>query len=74
MGNGTNAVKNYYKMYLPTCNDRSNKELFLCIVDQFLDAMHNDQLHLSTGALRHTKFWDVIGGNLRIFWQEISDA
>ena len=41
-GNGANAVKNYYKMYLPMCDDLSNKELFLCVVDQFLDAAHND--------------------------------
>ena len=41
-GNGTNAVNHSYKTYLLTCDDPSNKELLLYIVDQFLDAAHND--------------------------------
>ena len=73
-GNGTNAVKNCHKMHLPMCDDPSNKELFLCVIDQFLDASHDDRLHLSTGALCHAKFWDIIGGNSRIVWQKISDV
>ena len=56
MGNSANVIKNYYKMCLPTCDDLSNKELFLCIGDQFLDAAHNDHLHLSTGVSCCAKF------------------
>ena len=41
-GNGANTVDHSYKIYLPTCDDPSNKELLLCITDQFLDAAHND--------------------------------
>ena len=55
-GNGTNAVAHSYKMYLLTCDDPLNKELLLCIIDEFLDAVHNDRLHLSTGASCYTKF------------------
>ena len=73
-GNGANAVDHSCKMYLPMCDDPSNKELLLYIVDQFLDAAHDDRLHLSAGPLHHTKSWDVIGGNLRVVWQEISGA
>ena len=73
-GNGANAVENCHKMHLPTCDDPSNKELFLCIVDQFLDAAHNKWLKLSAGASRCAKFWDIIGGDSWIVWQEISVA
>ena len=55
-GNGANTVDHGHKMHLLTCDDPSNKELLLCIVDQFLDAAHNDRLHLSTGPSRCTKF------------------
>ena len=73
-GNGANTVDHSSKMYLPTCDDPSNKELLLYVINQFLNAAHNDRLHLSTGALHYSKFQDIIGGNLRIIWQEISDA
>ena len=73
-GQGQNAVDNYCKMHLLTCDDPSNKEQLLCIIDQFLDAAHNKRLHLSCGASRCTKFREVVGGNLRIVWQEISNA
>ena len=64
----------YAKMYLPVCDDPSNKEVFLYVIDQFLDAAHTDRLHLTTGAQRYTKFRSILGGDLRIAWQEISDA
>ena len=41
-GDGTNAADHSYNMCLPTCDDPSNKELLLCIIDQFLDAAHDD--------------------------------
>ena len=43
------------KMYLPTCDDPANKELFFYVLDQFMDATDNDRLHLSTGASRYSK-------------------
>ena len=51
-----------------------HKELLLCMIDQFLDAAHNDWLHLSAGILRCAKFWNVVGGDLCIVQHEISDA
>ena len=69
-----NQNERYAKMYLPVCDDPSHKEVFLYVIDQFLDAAHNDRLHLSTGPVRYTKFRDVLGGDLRIVWQQISDA
>ena len=41
-GNSANTVKNCHKMYLLMCDDPSNKELFLHVVDQFLNAAHDD--------------------------------
>ena len=73
-GEGENAVKHSYKMYLPTCDNTSNVEQLLYIIDQFLNAAHNDQLYLSTGVQCYTKFQDIIGSDLRIVWQGISDA
>ena len=72
-GTAPNTVERYYKMYLPVCDDPSNKELFLYVVDQFFDAAHNDRLHLD-GTGCYTKFRDVLGGDLRIAWQAISGA
>ena len=40
--NSRNAVAHGYKMCLLTCDDPSNKELLLYIIDQFLDAAHKD--------------------------------
>ena len=62
------------KLYLPSCDDPSKKELFLYVVDQFVDAAHNDRLHLSTGPSRYTKFREVLGGALRLRWQTISEG
>lgn len=62
------------KMYLPKAADSSNHELLIYVIDQFIDACHNDRLHLSTGVQRYTKFREVIGGDLRVEWQRISDA
>ena len=64
----------YCKMYLPVCDDPANKELLIYVIDQFLDAAHNDRLHLSTGAERYSKFRQVVDGSLRVEWQTISDA
>ena len=62
------------KMFLPVCDNTSNKELFLCIVDQFLNAAHDDHLHLDNGGDHCTKFRCILGGDLCIVWQGISDA
>ncbi len=62
------------KMYLPTCDDPSKKELFFYVIDQFLDAMSNDRLHLSTGPARYSKFRQVLNGTLRLSWQTLSTA
>ena len=73
-GTGDNARQRSSKMYLPVCSDPSNKELFLYVIDQFLDACDNDRLHLSQGPQRYTKFRQVLDGSLRIDWQELSDG
>ena len=71
-GSGANARDKYYKMYLPVCDDPSKKELFFYVIDQFLDAMSADRLHLTTGAERYSKFRMVVEGSLRLTWQTIS--
>ena len=73
-GNAPNTTDHYSKLYLPVVNDPSDKELFLYVIDQFMDASHNDRLHLSTGTSLYTKFRQVLGGDLRIRWQTLSDA
>ena len=70
----SNNVDHYYKMYLPVCSDVTNKEILLYVIDQFVDAAHNDRLHLSTGDSRYSKFRQVLDGSLRLDWQTISDA
>ena len=60
------------KMYLPTCDDPSKKELFFYVIDQFLDAMSAERLHLTTGNDRYTKFRAILNGSLRLSWQTIS--
>ena len=62
------------KMYLPSCEDPSKKELFFYVIDQFLDAISNDRLHLSTGPSRYSKFRVVIQGSIRLAWQTLSAA
>ena len=69
-----NQEAQHAKMYLPVCDDPSNKELFLYVIDQFIDASDNDRLHLSTGNVRYSKFRSVLGGDLRLKWQELSNA
>ena len=71
---GPNGREKHTKMYLPMCDNPSNKESFLCVVDAFLDAAHSERLHLADGASRHSKFRQVLGGALRASWQIISDA
>ena len=71
---GANPRDEFAKMYLPVCDDPSQKELFLYVVDQFMDATHDERLHLSTGPIRYTKFRIVLSGALRISWQTISDG
>ena len=68
------ASKDYVKMNLPVCAEPSNKELFLYVINQFLDATHEDHLHLTTGPQRYNKFHAVIDGTIRISWQSISDT
>ena len=70
----TQGVEHYFKLYLPTAYDPSEKELLLYVIDQFVDAAHNDRLHLSTGASHYTKLRQVLLGDLRITWQTLSDA
>lgn len=64
----------YDKLFLPVCNDPSNKELFLYIINQFFDAAHNNCLHFTQGAQCYTKFHAVLGGALRISWTTIADV
>ena len=71
-GNAANARDHSYKMYLPTCDDPAKKELFFCVIDQFLDGMSDDRLHLSTGPQRYSKFRLVMEQSLRLQWQTIS--
>ena len=70
----TNNNTEQAKIILPVLNDSSNKEMFLYVIDQFIDAAHNDRLHLSTGNSRYTKFRSVINGDVRMSWQQLSDA
>ena len=74
VGTGTRAKDKYTKMYLPVCDDPSNKELFLYVVDAFIDAAAAERLHLTTGNELYNKFRQVVGGALRIAWVVISDA
>lgn len=71
---GANAREEYAKMYLPVADDPSQKEVFLYVVDQFLDAAHSDRLHLTQGQYRYNKFRQVLGGAALITWQTLSDA
>ena len=71
---GNNPEEKCSKMCLPVCDDPSQKEVFLHVIDAFLDAAHNDRLHLAVGSDRHNKFRQVLGGSLRISWQAISGA
>lgn len=64
----------YAKMYLPVCSDPSQKELFLYVINQFMDAAHGDRLHLTTGNTRYMKFRSVLDGDLRLTWQELADG
>ena len=64
----------YAKMYLPVCSDPSQKELFLYVINQFIDAAHPDRLHLTVGTTRYMKFRSVLDGDLRLTWQELSEA
>ena len=68
------AEEHYFKMYLPVCDDPSQKELFLYVVNQFKDAAHADRLHLTTGEGIYTKFRGVLDGALRLSWQALSDG
>ena len=70
----TTRVDKSCKMCLPVCDDPSKKELFFCVIDQFLDAMSSDRLHLTTGSERYTKFRLVMEGSLRLSWQTLSAA
>ena len=62
------------KQCLPICDDPSKKELFICVIDQFMDAVDETRLHLTTGPSRCAKFRQVLDGSLRIEWQALSDA
>ena len=62
-----------YKLYLPICSDPTNKELFLYVVEQFVDGAHNDRLHLSNGPSRYSKFRQVLDGAVKLEWQTLSD-
>lgn len=73
MVNGDN-VNHFSKMHLPTAHDPQNKELLLYVIDQFYDAADGDRLHLTTGPIRYSKFRQVLTGDLRITWQQISDS
>lgn len=74
LGAAGNTTNHDAKMYLPTANDPSEKELLLYVIDQYLDACHNDRLHISTGPERYSKFRAVLQGDFRITWQTLSDA
>ena len=66
-------VPKYGKVYLPVCDDPSKKELFVHVINEFLDACDDSRLHLNTGALRYNKFRQVLEGSLRVEWQGISN-
>lgn len=66
-------VPKYAKHYLPVCDDPSKKELFIHVINEFLDACDDSRLHLSTGPLRYNKFRQVLEGSLRVEWQSLSD-
>ena len=66
--------REYMKMHLPVCSDPSNKELFPYVIDQFLDAVHQDCVHLTTGPQLYNMFYAVVDGAICISWQSISDT
>ena len=68
-----NNVSKTYKVYLPVASDPSQKELFIYVIDQFVDAMADERLHLNNIETRYNKFRQVVDGTLRIDWQAISD-
>lgn len=62
------------KMFLPVCDDPSQKELFVYVVDQFCDATDVNRLNLTDASIKYSKFRIVLGGALRITWQNLSEA
>jgi hypothetical protein len=48
-GMGDNTWNKTAKIYLPICDNPSNKELFLYVIDQFIDSAAESRLHLMTG-------------------------
>ena len=58
---GNNPEEKHSKMHLPVCDDPSQKEVFLHVIDAFLDAAHDDRLHLAVGSDRCNKFRQVRG-------------
>jgi hypothetical protein len=71
-GAAPNAQERCAKLCLPVADDPSKKELFLCVIDQFLDACSNERLHLLNGPSRHSKFRLALEGAAKIEWQAIS--
>lgn len=70
----TTAGDQYAKMYLPICSDPSQKEVFLYVVNQFIDAAHSERLHLTVATTRYMKFRAVLDGDLRLTWQALTDS
>ena len=62
------------KMHFPVCDDLSNKELLLYIVDQFFNAAHDNCLHLDNDGNFCTKFCGILGSGLCVVWHGTSDA
>ena len=62
----------YKKIYLPVAPDSSNKEIMCYVLDQFQDASHSDRLNLD-GVQLYSKFRSVLGGDLKMAFQSISE-
>lgn len=60
------------EMHLPICSDPSEKEVFLYVVNQFNNAVHEDRLHLSTAKERYSKFCYVLEGDVLLAWQQFT--
>jgi hypothetical protein len=69
--NAMAPVSRHEKAVLPICNDPSNKELFIYVIDQFKDACEPERLNLHSGMLRYNKFREVVEGDLKISWNDL---
>ena len=67
---GNPAVRVTRKYDVPFCPDQSDKERVVRTIHEFLYACDDARLHID-GPNRYTKLTEVLGGDLRVTWNEI---